>query len=32
MTGPLNSLKAIEFSGLGPSLLAGHLLADLERL
>lgn len=29
MNGPLNSLKVIEFSGLGPGPLAGQLLADL---
>ncbi|MBD3665098.1 CoA transferase [Sulfitobacter sp. TSTF-M16] len=29
MTGPLSSLRVIEFSGLGPAPLAGQLLADL---
>ncbi len=29
MTGPLASLKVVEFSGLGPAPLAGQLLADL---
>ena len=29
MSGPLASLKVIEFSGLGPAPLAGQLLADL---
>ncbi|WP_335748554.1 CaiB/BaiF CoA transferase family protein [Sulfitobacter sp.] len=29
MTGPLASLKIVEFSGLGPAPLAGQLLADL---
>ena len=29
MTGPLASLRVIEFSGLGPAPLAGQLLADL---
>jgi alpha-methylacyl-CoA racemase len=29
MPGPLESLKAVEFSGLGPAPLAGQLLADL---
>lgn len=29
MTGPLESLKVVEFSGLGPAPLAGQLLADL---
>lgn len=28
-TGPLSSLKVVEFSGLGPAPLAGQLLADL---
>lgn len=29
MPGPLNTLKVVEFSGLGPAPLAGQLLADL---
>ncbi len=29
MSGPLSTLKVIEFSGLGPAPLAGQLLADL---
>lgn len=29
MTGPLGSLRVVEFSGLGPAPLAGQLLADL---
>ncbi|WP_299149346.1 CaiB/BaiF CoA-transferase family protein [uncultured Tateyamaria sp.] len=29
MPGPLDSLKVVEFSGLGPAPLAGQLLADL---
>jgi len=29
MSGPLSSLKVIEFSGLGPAPLAGQLLADM---
>lgn len=29
MTGPLSTLKVVEFSGLGPAPLAGQLLADL---
>lgn len=29
MTGPLSSLRVIEFTGLGPAPLAGQLLADL---
>ncbi len=29
MSGPLGSLKIVEFSGLGPAPLAGQLLADL---
>ncbi|WP_298921967.1 CaiB/BaiF CoA-transferase family protein [uncultured Roseobacter sp.] len=29
MTGPLTSLKVVEFTGLGPAPLAGQLLADL---
>lgn len=29
MTGPLNGLKVIEFTGLGPAPLAGQLLADM---
>ena len=29
MRGPLNFLKVVEFSGLGPGPLAGQLLADL---
>lgn len=29
MTGPLASLKVVEFSGLGPAPLAGQLLADM---
>jgi alpha-methylacyl-CoA racemase len=29
MTGPLTSLKVVEFAGLGPAPLAGQLLADL---
>lgn len=28
-TGPLASLRVVEFSGLGPAPLAGQLLADL---
>lgn len=29
MPGPLNSLKVVEFAGLGPAPLAGQLLADM---
>lgn len=29
MTGPLGSLKVVEFSGIGPAPLAGQMLADL---
>ena len=29
MNGPLSSLRAIEFCGLGPAPLAGQLLADM---
>jgi alpha-methylacyl-CoA racemase len=29
MTGPLTSLKVVEFTGLGPAPLAGQLLADM---
>src|SRR5258708_16729358 len=29
MSGPLTSLRVVEFSGIGPAPLAGQLLADL---